>query len=198
MFEFTTSFAAPAPASAGPTGRDGFTQAGDEHHRVKAKALLADRLAGNLALHPAHGNQRLRVLRAADCHQGADQSGAAVSVQCHLLQHSAAVVVVRLGVTKLDTVVGRVDPGQAAKGINAQPRIIGNGRQTGMQGRVTRFGKRIFDKGVVRLGGFGHAQLALRNQLHAQRCKQRPQLGQLAGVVGCKHYFHGSTLPRGV
>ena len=60
---------------------------------------------------------------------------------------------------------------QAAKGIYAQACIIGNSGQAAVGASVPRFGKGVFQKGVVRLGRFGNAERALGDEDNAQRAK---------------------------
>ena len=168
----------------------GFAQLGQEHHRVKTKAVAAASFAGDVADDAAHGNQRLGVLWAAHGHQRADQRGAAVVLVLHLLQQSAHVVVIAFVVAKLRAVVRRVHARQAAKGVDAQAGVVGNGGQAGVGGGKARFGQGVFNKGAVRLLGLAHAQVGLANQLHAQRGEHGLQFGQFAEVVGCQYDFH--------
>ncbi|MNT62936.1 hypothetical protein D3C72_2007020 [compost metagenome] len=52
---------------------------------------------------------------------------------------------------------------------------------------MARLGQGIFNKGHMRLFGFGHAELALRHEFYAQGREQGGKLTQLAGVVGRQH-----------
>jgi len=75
--------------------------------------------------------------------------------------------------------------------VDAQARVVGQRGQAGVRGGEARLGQRVLDEGVKRLLGLAHAQLALRDELHAQRRQHGLQLGELALVVGCKNEFHG-------
>jgi hypothetical protein len=169
--------------------RKGLAELGNPHHRVKAETVAAGRFARDVANDAADRNQRLGVLRAAHRHQGADQGGAPVVDVAHLRQQCLHVVVIALLKSELGRVEGRLDTGQAAKGIDAQAGIVGQRRQAAELGSVARFGQGVFDKRAVGFRRFGDAQLALRHQFKTQGRKHGAQLGQLAQVVGCQNNF---------
>ena len=168
----------------------GLAKFGNEHDGIKPKTVAAAWFGGDLAHHAAHSNQRLRVLRAAHGHQGADHGGAAVRDALHLFQQRTHVVGVAFFVAELGAVVGRVHARQAAKGVHAHARIVSQRGQAGVLRGKAGLGQRVLDKGAEGLFGLAHAQVALAHQFHAQRGKHGLQLGELALVVGCQYEFH--------
>ena len=160
------------------------------HHRIKPKAIAANRLAGDFAHHTACGNQRLGVLRCAHSHQGADQRGAPVGDGAHLLQQGDDVVVVAFGITKLGGVPGGVHARQAIKGINAQAGVVCHRSKPAVLCGMPCLGQGVFNKSPVRLSRLGNAQIGLAHQLQPKGRKHGVQLGQFAQVIGRQDDFH--------
>ncbi len=81
----------------------------------------------------------------------------------------------------------RLHAGRAVQRVDADARIVGERGQTGQAARVPRLGKRVFDKRMVRLGGFRDAELGLSDHFDSQRRQQTPEFPQLARVAGREH-----------
>ena len=171
--------------------REGAAEGRQEHHRIEAESVGADRLARDLAGGPADGHQGFRIVGAAQCDQGAHQRGAAVVDAGHLLEQCPDVVGIALRIAEARRVVGGVDAGQAAEGIDAQSGVVGDGRQAGGGRGMARLRQRVLDEGAEGLGGLAHAQVGLPHQLEAQWRQERLQLGELAGIVGGEDELHG-------
>mgnify|MGYP000034051154 CR=1 FL=1 len=107
----------------------GLAKFGDEHHRIKTKAVGATPFGGDLACHAAHRNQWLWVIKRAQRDQGADHGGSAVGEALHLFQQSRDVVVVAFFIAKAGGVVGRIHTGLATKSVHTQAGIVGQRRQ---------------------------------------------------------------------
>src|SRR3990167_5691646 len=168
----------------------GLAKLGNPHHRVKTETVAAQALTCNLAHHPPHGDEWLRVFGRTHRHQRADHGRTAVVNSLHLLQQCGDVVVVTLGVAVLGGVVGCVHARQTTKGVDAQAGVVGQRGQAGVLRRIACLGQRVFHKGAVGLGRLGHAQVALAHQGAAQRAKHGLQFDQLALVVGCENDLH--------
>jgi len=86
---------------------------------------------------------------------------------------------------------GREDPRRSTQHIHTQPRVIGDRRQSGGQGKCPGLDKSIVGEGQPVLHWFWNLERGCRDdgagiQARYERFKDLPQLGQFSGVMGCQ------------
>jgi hypothetical protein len=84
-------------------------EGGQVHHRVEAEAVAADGRLCDLADHAADGDERFRVVMAAQRDERADERGATIDDAVELFEQRFHVVGIALGVAELRGVVRGVD-----------------------------------------------------------------------------------------
>ena len=158
--------------------------------RVVAEAALAPGLTQEAALHRAlDPRDRRPVIRAGGGqYRRAGEAGGAVGVRHvgDLVQQEAQV---RRVVTVAAAPAGGEDAGCAAEHVHAQARVVGDGGQAGDPHQGAGLDLRVGREAEPVLHGLGRAQGAGRDdrarvQPGHERREDRPQLGELAGVVG--------------
>ena len=167
----------------------GFSGVRDEEQRVVAEALGAARAGEDFAVPFAFGDDRLRIVGAPAEYQHADEVGAAVVLPGEVGEQLFVIAGVRF---RFAGIAGRDHAGGATQGAHAEAGIVGQGRQAAVLRGVAGLGQGVFDKGYVRLFGFGNAELALRDHFDPEWRQQRVEFLDLLGVVrGEDELFHG-------
>ncbi len=77
----------------------------------------------------------------------------------------------------------RVHAGRTVQHINADARIVGERRQSGVPARMPRLGERVLDEREMRLVDFRHAERRLGNDLDIERRENRADLVELAEII---------------
>jgi hypothetical protein len=91
----------------------------------------------------AAGDERLRVVGVADEGQRAVEAGAAVGLAGQAFEQQGVVALVGLG---LAGEARRQHAGRAAEDVDAQPGVVGQGRQAGGAGGVAGLGDGVLDE----------------------------------------------------
>ena len=133
--------------------------------RIVAKAVLAAGGVQDAAFPGAFADQRDRVFGVAQQSEGADELGAALGIG-HVFQRVEQLGVVGR-VTSAAGVAGGVDTGCAAKGVDRQAGVVGQGGQARYAGGMAGLDQRVFDEGEAGFFGFDIGEVALRAYLDA-------------------------------
>src|SRR5581483_6981751 len=155
-------------------------QARIEEQRVVAEAARSARCAQDLAMPDAFGNQRLWIVGVAQKYDDAVIVRAAVGTIGKQFEQVRVVSGVRLWFAGE---AGRVHAGRPVECIDADSRIIGQGRQARVQRSVPGPRQRILDEGRMRFLGFAHVVEHLGNHLEVERGQDRRDLADVAHVV---------------
>ena len=148
----------------------GLDELGDEEQRVVAEAAVAAGGFEDLAVPFAAGNDGLWVVGMADEDQRAVEAGAAVGLAGQAFEEQGVVAGVGLGFAGE---ARRQHARRAAEGVDAQPGVVGEGRQAGGAGGVAGLGDGVLDEAGVGLLGLAHVEGRLGQHLDAQRGEER-------------------------
>ena len=143
----------------------------------------------------AAGDDGLRVVGVAHQRQRAVEAGVAVGLAGQAFEQQGVVAGVGLG---LAGEARRQHAGGAAEDVDAQPGVVGEGRQAGGAGGVAGLGDGVLDEAGVGLFGFAHVEGRLGQHLDAQRGEQRGEFLEFAGVAAGEHEFVHGGAPMGV
>src|SRR5574344_2001787 len=165
-----------------------------EEYRVVAKAVVAHRRIRNGAVAIAVRAQNVAVRKRAG--DGRMKTGAAVGLPLHHLkkEHIAPPVVQSLAAE-----ARAVDAGSAVERVNAQTRIVCDGRKPRRLHHGLRLEQRVLGKGLAGLLDLAlHAELCFGNDLHAETGEHLFQLLQLFHILCSQDKFHIRSLLPGV
>ena len=85
---------------------------------------------------------------------------------------------------RLAGVARALHTGRAVQRLDADAGIIRERRQLGQRACMARLRERVLDERRMGLIGLGNAELALRNDVDAERREQPGKLAELAGIAG--------------
>ena len=149
-------------------------------HRVVAEALVSARRPDEFAVDPAF--EIFDVAIGPGKRKTADEMGA--RVECALLDETEAHALHReVEILLRACPARRIDARRSAKRLDAKAGIVGKRRLAACLRGGERLQLRIGAEGVTRLFGLVEPEIAGGQGLDAERCKQFPDLADLAAIM---------------